>query len=148
MQVREIMTSDAACCSPSAGLGEVARMMVEQDCGEIPVCDEKGKPVGVVTDRDIVCRIVAKDENPIALRAQDCMSSPVVTATPDMSVEDCARLMEQYQVRRLPVVAGDGTCCAMVAQADLATKGPRQITVEVVAGVSEPNVFASSVGGR
>ena len=148
MQVREIMSTKAKYCSPSASLVEVAQMMVEQDCGEIPVCDDRGKPVGVLTDRDIVCRLVAKGKEPTTLTAEDCMSSPVVTVTPDTTIEDCARLMEQYQVRRLPVVAADGGCCAMIAQADLAIKGPRDTSMEVVSKVSEPNVFASGVGGR
>lgn len=148
MQVREIMSMDATCCSPSASLIEVAQMMVEQDCGEIPICDDSGKPIGVLTDRDIVCRLVAKGKEPTALTAKDCMSSPVVTVTPDTTIEDCARLMEQYQIRRLPVVAADGRCCAMIAQADLATKGPRDTSMEVVSKVSEPNTFASSVDGR
>ena len=148
MQVREIMSESAMCCDLSTSLVEVAEMMVQQDCGEIPVCDEQGKPVGVVTDRDIVCRLVAKGREPTELTAQDCMSSPVVTVTPDTAIEDCARLMEQYQVRRLPVVGEDGTCCAMIAQADLATKGPRDTSMEVVSKVSEPNVFASGIGSR
>ena len=148
MQVREIMSTKAKYCLPSATLVEVAQMMVEQDCGEIPVCDDSGKPIGVLTDRDIVCRLVAKGREPTTLTAKDCMSSPVVTVTPDTAIEDCARLMEQYQVRRLPVVAADGTCCAMIAQADLAIKGPRDTSMEVVSKVSEPNVLASGVGGR
>jgi CBS domain-containing protein len=148
MQVREIMSTKATCCAPGASLVEVARMMVTQDCGEIPVCDDAGKPIGVVTDRDIVCRLVAKGREPTKATAEECMSTPVVTVTPETAIEDCARLMEQYQVRRLPVVAADGTCCAVIAQADLATKGPRDASMEVVSKVSEPNLFASTVGGR
>ena len=147
MQVREIMSADAICCSPSTSLTEVAQMMVAQDCGEIPVCDEAGKPIGVVTDRDIVCRVVARNKNPGSLRASDCMSSPVVTIRPDASVEECAELMESYQIRRVPVVERNGSCCGMVAQADFATKASPETSIEVVAAVSEPNVFASSVGG-
>ena len=147
MQVREIMSTDAKCCSPTASLIEVAKLMVEEDCGEIPVCDDSGKPVGVLTDRDIVCRLIAKGKEPTTLSARDAMSSPVVTVTADTTLEDCARLMEQYQVRRLPVIDENGRCCAMVAQADLAIKGPRDTTMEVVSKVSEPNAFASSVGG-
>ena len=147
MQVREIMSTEAKCCLPTASLIEVAKLMVEEDCGEIPVCDESGKPVGVLTDRDIVCRLVAKGKEPTTLSARDAMSSPVVTVTPDTSLEDCARLMEQYKVRRLPVVDEQGRCVGMVAQADLATKAPRDTTMEVVSKVSEPNAFASSVGG-
>ena len=148
MQVRDIMSDNAACCSIGTPLVEVAEMMVAQDCGEIPVCDDQRKPIGVVTDRDIVCRLVAKGREPTELTAKDCMSSPVVTVTADTALEDCARLMEQYQLRRLPVVAEDGTVCAMIAQADLATKGPRDMSMEVVSKVSEPNTFASAVGGR
>jgi CBS domain-containing protein len=148
MQVRDIMSESASCCSVDTPLVEVAEMMVAQDCGEIPVCDEQRKPVGVITDRDIVCRLVAKGREPTELTAQDCMSSPVVTVTPETTIEDCVRLMEQYQLRRLPVVAEDGTCCAMIAQADLARKGPRDASMEVVSKVSEPNVFASTVGAR
>jgi CBS domain-containing protein len=148
MRVKDIMSSNPVCCRPDTSLREVAEKMVEHDCGEIPVCDEDGKPIGVVTDRDIVCRLVAKGHDPLEASAEDCMSEPVVTATPDMSVEDCARLMEQYQVRRLPVIDANGVCCGIVAQADLARRGSRDTVVEVVERVSEPNTFASSVGGR
>ncbi|HJQ84064.1 MAG TPA: CBS domain-containing protein [Candidatus Binatia bacterium] len=148
MQVKDIMSPDPKCCAPRTELREVAEMMVAEDCGELPVCDDARKPVGVVTDRDIVCRLVAKGRNPLEARAEDCMSAPPITTTPETAVEDCARLMEQYQVRRLPVVDANGVCCGMVAQADLARKAPRDTTIEVVGKVSEPNTFASSVGGR
>jgi CBS domain-containing protein len=148
MQAKDIMSSEPRCCAPDTPLDEVARLMVAEDCGEIPVCDGSGRVVGVVTDRDIVCRAVAKRLNPIELRADDCMSSPVITAEVDTDLGECARLMEQYQVRRLPVVDAAGTCCGMVAQADLATKAPRDTTAEVVEQVSEPNTFASRVGSR
>jgi CBS domain-containing protein len=148
MKIEEIMTRDPACCAPETSLREVAERMVEYDCGEIPIRDASRKPIGTVTDRDIVCRLIAKGKNPLDLKAKDCMSSPVVTARPDMAVEEASRLMEQYQVRRLPVVDGSGAICGMVAQGDIARKGPRQMAIEVVEKVSEPNVMASSVGGR
>jgi CBS domain-containing protein len=142
MTVEEIMTSDPECCSPASSLPEVAQLMVACDCGEIPVCDASGKPVGVVTDRDIVCRVVAKGQDPSRTVARDCMSTPVITATPDMDVDECVRLMEENQVRRLPVVDEGGICCGMVAQADLARKAPRETTIEVVEKVSEPRAAA------
>ena len=148
MRVKDIMSSDPICCAADTSLREVAEKMVEFDCGEIPVCDERGKPIGVVTDRDIVCRLVAKGHDPLTAKAEDCMSEPVVTASPDMAIDDCARLMEQYQVRRLPVVDDQGVCCGIVAQADFARRGTRDTAAEVVERVSEPNTFASSVGGR
>src|SRR5262245_60949284 len=147
MRVQDIMSADPVCCAPDTPLQQVAEKMVTYDCGEIPVCDDAGHPMGVVTDRDIVCRLVAKGHNPLDQRAEDSMSAPVITAKPDMAVDDCARLMEQYQVRRLPVVGDGGIVCGMVAQADIVRRGPRDMAAEVVEKVSEPNTFASSVGG-
>jgi len=63
----------------------------------------------------------------------------VVTVTPETSVEQCGLLMEQYQIRRIPVVDHNGAICGVVAQADLALNAPRQVTVEVIQEVSEPN---------
>jgi len=138
MQVEDLMTREPACCSPETPLPEVARKMVTHDCGEIPVVDAQRKPVGVVTDRDIATRTVAQDRNPLELTARDCMSSPVVTVTPETSVEDCCRTMEEHQVRRVPVVDEDGGCCGMVAQADVADHAPSKQTAEVVREISRP----------
>jgi CBS domain-containing protein len=148
MQVREIMSQKPACCTSTSSLVDVTRMMVEQDCGEIPVCDAAGKPIGVVTDRDIACRLVAKGKDPTKATAQDCLSTPVITVRPESSIQEAAELMEQYQVRRLPVVDKNGVCCGIVSQADLARKAPRSTSAEVLSKVSEPNVFSSSVGGH
>jgi CBS domain-containing protein len=148
MNVQEIMSPKPVCCAPNTPIRQVAEMMVSEDVGEIPVCDDEGKPVGVVTDRDIACRLVAKGKNPLDARAEECMSTPVITAKPEMPVEEAARMMQEYQVRRLPVVDRKGVLCGIVSQADLARKGPREATIEVVGKVSEPNTFASNVGGR
>jgi CBS domain-containing protein len=147
-QVRDIMTNDPVCCRLDTPLKEVAEMMVTSDCGEIPVCDERRKPIGVVTDRDIVCRILAKGRDLLQATAADCMSRPVTTCTPDTRIEDCAHIMERHQVRRVPVVDKTGALCGIVAQSDIARKGSRPIAAELVEQVSEPNVFASAVGGR
>src|SRR5437016_2727964 len=97
MQVREIMTRDPACCTPETTIEGVARMMVERDCGEIPVVDDakSRRPLGVVTDRDIVCRAVALGSTPSGVIARDVMSSPAVTVMPETPVEDCCRLLEE-----------------------------------------------------
>ena len=143
MFVKEIMSTDPVRCAPETRLREVAELMAGSDCGEIPICDPHGKPIGVVTDRDIVCRVLAKGLNPLDLSASQCMTEPVVTASLDLSLEDCARLMEQYRVRRLPVVDAGGACCGIVTQADLARRGPRDITAEVLETVSKPGAASS-----
>ena len=146
MQVKEVMTANPACCTTDTPLPEVARMMVDNDCGEIPVVENKESriPVGVVTDRDIVCRTVAKDKNPLELTAADCMSTSIVTVTPDTPVEECCRIMEEKQIRRVPVVDANGACCGIVALADLARGAKRGVAGEVVKEVSEPSKSTSA----
>ena len=121
MQVRDIMTSDPACCTPDASLVEVARMMVDYDCGEIPVVESQDnkKPVGVVTDRDIVVRTLGARLDPTDMTAGEVMSTPVVTVTPDTSFEDCKRVLEEKQIRRVPVVDENGAVVGIVALADI-----------------------------
>jgi len=138
MNVQEIMTKDPACCTPDTGLQEVAQIMVDNDCGCVPVVDseESKMPVGMITDRDITTRVVAKGQNPLDLTAGDAMTSTVVSVTPDMSIEECGNIMEQSQVRRVAVIDENGACCGIVAQADIATNAGAQVTAEVVQEVS------------
>jgi CBS domain-containing protein len=147
MQVKDIMTKSPACCTTDSNLQEVARLMVEHDCGESPVVEslQSMKLVGVITDRDITCRAVAEGKNPLEMTAGDCMSSPCVTVTPETSVEDCCQVMEGNQVRRVPVVDENGACCGIVAQADIAEHASNQETIKVLKGVSQPNDSPSRV---
>lgn len=146
MQVKEIMTANPACCTADTPLPEVARMMVDRDCGEIPVVENKSSlvPVGVVTDRDIVCRTVANGLNPLDLTAADCMSKPTVTVTPDMSLEECCLIMEEKLVRRVPVVDERGSCVGIVAIADIALHTGKNVAGHIVKEVSEPTSAASA----
>jgi CBS domain-containing protein len=148
MKVKEVMTADPRCCTSETPLQEVAQMMVDHDCGEIPVVEneETNLPIGVITDRDIVCRTVARGLSPIDLTVADCMSTPCVTVTPDMSVEECSRIMEENKIRRVPVVDAGGACCGIVALADIALHARRSVATEVVKEVSEPTLAAAAVG--
>jgi CBS domain-containing protein len=117
---RDVMTANPACCTPDTTLDQVAKMMVQNNCGEIPIIDLNDRPVGVVTDRDIVCRVVAHGKNPMAHTAESCMSQPVVTVSADEPVERVVSTMEKHQIRRVPVVDEHGCCAGIIAQADLA----------------------------
>ncbi len=114
MNVKDLMTSDPACCTPDTPLAEVARMMVSHDCGEIPVVAGSSdmRPVGVVTDRDIVIRTLASGINPLDKAARDCMSTPAITVSIDTSLDECCDLMESHQVRRIPVIDDHGKLVA------------------------------------
>jgi len=133
---RDVMTRDPACCSPSTTLDQVARMMVQNNCGEIPVVDSANQPIGVVTDRDIVCRVVAEGKNPIGHTAESCMSTPVVTVPADAPLDEVISTMEGHQLRRVPVVDNDGCCAGIIAQADIAAVGSPQKTAELVSEIS------------
>lgn len=146
MQVKKIMTADPVCCTADTALQEVAKMMVDHDCGEIPVVEDRINklPLGVITDRDIVCRSVAQGINPLDLTVSDCMTKPCITVTPEMSIEECARILEENQIRRVPVVDAGGSCCGILALADIALHGRRGVTAEVIKEVSEPSAAASA----
>jgi len=134
------MTSNPACCTMETSLQEVARLMVQCDCGEIPVVERQDakKPVGVVTDRDIVIRAVAEGRNPISMNAGSVMSSPAVCARESDHVDAVKRMMESHQIRRIPVVDQNGAICGIVSLADIARRDSRQGTGEVVKEVSSP----------
>jgi CBS domain-containing protein len=133
---RDVMTADPACCTPETTLDQVAKMMVQNNCGEIPVVDVNDQPVGVVTDRDIVCRVVADGKNPMAHTAESCMSQPVVTVKADDTVAEVVATMEKHQIRRVPVVDERGCCAGIISQADVAWAEPLPEVGELVREVS------------
>ena len=139
MDIRSVMTAAPACCEAGATLQEAARMMRENDCGQIPVVDEANKPIGVITDRDIAVRAVAEGGDAGSATVSDYMSAPVATLGEDASLEDCARLMEDRRIRRVVVVDQQGAVAGIVAQADIALTGRDAKTAEVVKEVSAPN---------
>jgi CBS domain-containing protein len=150
MIVNDLMTRDPACCMPDTSLQEVARMMVDCDCGEIPVVvgrDNK-RLVGVVTDRDIVCRTIAEGKNPLELTARDCLSSPVVTVMLGTSLDECCQIMEKNQIRRVPVIDRTGACCGIVSQADIAASAPDWESAELVKEISRHTNGPSHVSSQ
>jgi CBS domain-containing protein len=137
-RARHVMTSNPACCTPNTPLDEVAKLMAQNDCGEIPVIDPGDRIIGVVTDRDIVCRVVAEGKNPMAYTAETCMSEPVVTVSVDAPLEDVVSTMEKHQIRRVPVVDEKESCVGMIAQGDISWRGNARQIAQLVREVSRP----------
>lgn len=145
MRVGDVMTMNPAVCTPDTNLGEVARMMVECDCGAIPVVEEKGspRPAGIVTDRDIVVRVIARGENPIDRTARHAMSNSTITVSVDADLEEAARLMKEHRVRRILVINDDTGedqrgVVGIVSQADIARRMSDDVTGDVVEEISIP----------
>lgn len=139
MNVKNIMTPNPVCCTPESKLQDVAKLMVDHDCGCIPVVESSSnnKPIGMITDRDITIRTVAEGRNPLEMTAGDAMTPSAITITPETSVEECCEVMERNQIRRVAVVDENGACCGMVAQADVALNAGEKATGEVVQEVSK-----------
>ncbi|EPZ45059.1 CBS domain-containing protein [Alicyclobacillus acidoterrestris] len=118
MKVEQIMTTNVQCCCGTDSIQKAAQAMKNYNCGSVPVCDNK-KVIGVITDRDIVLKAVARGKADV--RVEDCMSNKVVTCTPDTDAHEAADLMARHQIRRLPVVNASGELCGILAIGDLAT---------------------------
>src|SRR5215468_7766395 len=103
MQLKEIMTPGVEVISPEATIQEAAEKMRHLDIGPLPVCDGE-RLVGMLTDRDITVRAVAAGRDPLTTQVHEVMTPDVVYGFDDQDVQDAARLMEQYQIRRLPVL--------------------------------------------
>lgn len=135
----EVMTARPATCLPQTPLSQVARMMVDNDCGQIPVVNHQHEPIGVITDRDITTRVVAAGVDWTTGQASDAMSSPAKTVQQQSSLQECLSLMEQTQVRRVPVVDENGAVCGIVSLADIAAACKDEQVAEVVKCVSVPS---------
>ena len=148
MEAQEIMTRDPACCTPDHTVQDAARMMQDHDCGCIPVVDDARRLVGVITDRDLACRCLAAGLGPDTSVAEVMSLSPSCCA-PDDDVQYVERIMEERQVRRVPVIDRHGECVGMVSQADVVRAAERspQVSDREVARMVE-RVSAPSATSR
>ena len=138
MKVREVMTPSPEIISPEASLAEAATMMKRLDVGSLPV-GNNDSVVGWITDRDITIRATAEHRNPDAAVVQEAMSPAVVFCTESDDVDGCARLMEEKQIRRLPVLNADRRLVGIVALGDLAVSPDKKLAGEILQKVSEPS---------
>lgn len=119
MKIREIMSSAVQCVKPDNNLTEAAGLMRQLDVGAVPVCDQD-RLAGMLTDRDLVVRAIAEGRDPNATSVREVMSEGIVYVLDDQSVEETARLMEQKQIRRLPVLDAAKRLVGIVSLGDLA----------------------------
>ena len=119
MNIRDVMTPNPRTVSPGDSIKDVARIMRDHDTGVVPVV-ENGRPVGLVTDRDIVIRAVAEDGQ-LNRPVRDIVTNSIVWASPEMSTREAEELMSENQVRRLPVVENE-RLVGIVSLGDIAVK--------------------------
>jgi CBS domain-containing protein len=134
-QVRDVMTQNPTSCNPSATVVDAAKVMASEDVGSVPVVKD-GRLAGVVTDRDIVVRVLAESRDPNSTTVGEIASSDLETVSPDDDLNTALRKMASSKVRRLPVVDGD-ELVGIVAQADVARQGNDSETGQVVEEISK-----------
>jgi CBS domain-containing protein len=134
--IRDAMTSNPRNVAPGTPVVEAARLMKSEDVGSLPVV-EGDRLVGMVTDRDIVIRVVAEGGDAQSATVDQIASKDIVTVDPQQDLDEALRLMAQHQVRRLPVVEEDGRLVGILAQADVAQQGDDARTGQVVQEISD-----------
>jgi CBS domain-containing protein len=135
-QIRDLMTENPSSCERGTPVAEAAKVMARENVGSVPVV-EGDKLVGVVTDRDLVVRLLAEGRDPQSTTVGEVASSEPVTLSPDDGLDQALQLLARHQVRRLPVVEGE-RLVGIVAQADIARHADEVQTGEVVEEISKP----------
>jgi CBS domain-containing protein len=119
MKVKDIMTTDVKCCSLDTNLAAAAKIMWEDDCGSVPVTDNQGKVVGVITDRDICIAAATRSRTEGEIPVRDVISKTLHTCTPGEDIRAALATMKQQKVRRLPVLGYDGRPVGIVSINDI-----------------------------
>ena len=137
MQVRDLMNQSVVSIDPSESAALAARLLARHNLGSLPVCGEDGGLRGIVTDRDIVLRCVAAEEDPAQTQVKDIMTRNCAVVSPDDDAAEAARMMAVKQVRRLPVLEA-GKVVGMVSLGDLAKCGACEMEAgEALSEISE-----------
>lgn len=140
MKNREVMSQNPVCCLPTDKVQAVARIMCEQNVGLIPVVsDQQSKQLlGVITDRDLCCSILAGGLDAKTTAIENYITQHPFTCRDGENIENCEHLMQEHQVRRVPIVDGNNCVIGIVSQADLALKEKPDRVSKTVAEISKP----------
>ncbi len=127
MKVKECMCSNVTCVNPNATVSDVAKIMMNNHVGCVPVCDQSKNVVGLVTDRDLILRSIACDKDVKTTPISEIMTTKVYNVSPDAEVSEASKIMCDCQVKRIPVVEND-TLVGIITLGDLANKTPEELS--------------------
>jgi CBS domain-containing protein len=136
-KARDVMSTDCTCVGENETLLDAARMLAEKDVGALPICGEDDRLKGMLTDRDIVVKALAKGKDPATTRAGELGQGDARTVTigADDSIDEALRTMIDHKVRRLPVIDGK-RMVGIISQADIATNVEEERVGELVEAIS------------
>jgi CBS domain-containing protein len=141
------MTRNVRTARLDSPVRDVAQIMKDEDCGVVPVIDERGSLVGIVTDRDLVVRGFTGGKTPDQLRVSDVMTDDVEAVTPDDNIHDVIALMGRRQIRRIPVVERDDRVVGIISMGDIANRADYDEELqEALDRVSSKRSFWSRLG--
>jgi CBS domain-containing protein len=135
MKVSQAMSRDVETVRSGQTIKDVAQRMDRQGIGYFPVCD-RGRLVGIITDRDVTCRVVADARDPAATKVRDIMSKAVAYCFEDDEFEAAVRLMEQNRIRRIPILDRREHLVGILSLTDVARMAPHRLTAALVEAVS------------
>lgn len=139
VKIRDIMTQDVSAAYCDTSIYEVAQMMKNKDIGSVPVCTNNKEIDGVITDRDIVLRVVCDGKDPKKTHCSEIMTTTPVVGSPDMEIKKAVDLMGDYQIRRLPIVENK-KLVGYVALGDIAVNNRfDSMAEEALSEISEPS---------
>jgi len=128
LKIENVMVVDVVTVEAEATIGEAVELMNKNEIGCLVVVDEEEKPVGIITERDLLKRVLAKRKDPVRSKVKDIMSKPLVTGTPHMDIEAAVRLMFKHKIKKLPVVE-NGRLIGLVTLTDLVRFQPQIIRI-------------------
>jgi CBS domain-containing protein len=134
--VREAMHEGCECIGENQSVLEAAKRMEQLDIGAMPICGEDDRLKGMITDRDIVVKVLAHDKDPASTMAGELAQDRLTCARADMAIERALSLMQEHKVRRLPVIDENKRLCGMITEADIARHLPQEKTGEMVGAIA------------
>jgi CBS domain-containing protein len=135
MKARDVMTPECKCAGENDTVLDAAKRLSELDVGSMPICGEDDRLKGMITDRDIVVKVLAQGKDPAQTTVGELAQGKPVTIGADDSIEEALTVMAEHKVRRLPVIDGHD-CVGIISQADIATNLPEEKAGDLVEAIS------------
>jgi CBS domain-containing protein len=134
--VREAMHEGCECIGENQSVLDAAKRMEQLDIGAMPICGQDDRLKGMITDRDIVVKVIAHDKDPASTIAGELAQDRLTCVRADASIDYALSLMQEHKVRRLPVLDENRRLCGMITEADIATHMPQDKTGEMVGAIA------------
>jgi CBS domain-containing protein len=134
--VREAMHDGCECIGESQSVLDAAKRMEQLDIGAMPICGQDDRLKGMITDRDIVVKVLAHDKDPATTMAGELAQGTLAYVRADAPLDQALSLMQEHKVKRLPVIDENKRLCGMISEADIATHMPEQRTGEMVGAIA------------